>query len=104
VVGDREDVEARPPVVSRERIGLELAVGPGRVRVQRAAQPLAIDCEWVGAIRCHTREDTTTAPCFVERAAVRLLFTFRPGGQPWGSIGTLTRSWSVHFRRTTSTG
>ena len=62
VVGDREDVEARAPVVSRERVGLELAVGAGRVRVESAAQPLAFDREGIGAIRCHTGEDPTTAP------------------------------------------
>ena len=55
VVGDREDVVAGALVVRRERLGLELAVGAGRVRVERAAQPLAFGREGIGAIRCHTR-------------------------------------------------
>ena len=70
VVGDREHVEARARVVGRERLGLELAVRAGRVRVQRAAQPLALDREGVGAIRRHAREDTTTALVTANRPVI----------------------------------
>ena len=62
VVGDRKHVVARALVVRGQRLGLELAVGARRVRVERAAQPLALDREGIGAIRCHTREDPTAAP------------------------------------------